>query len=164
MTEFIVYVFLILCFSISISFSVLYLKGWKMVISIVALLMFSFLSIIYNFYLLGKPNYTNFITKIIYDFKEVDVLWSAVDKQNKIIHVMILPNNSNSPIYFILPWNQQTAEKMEESNEKDRKGQGGKMKLKNPTSDYIPPENVTVVPQFVPIPKTIPKQETIELN
>lgn len=125
MSEYLVYILLLVSITISISFSILFLSGWKMKVSMGLFILNGLLltGFIYNF--LGNPLPANVITQHLFQVKDAKIVWMGF-VENKAIYLMLNVGKSE-PVYVKLPWNKKNAERLQQlQREAGAKGEGGR--------------------------------------
>jgi hypothetical protein len=169
MIENILYAIELISFTGVVAFS-LFFFNWKHknVALLVSYVIFSVALFASMFMLLGKPVSPNALTAIEYRIDKGHVVYVRLDEGKQILLLIDVPNET-SPIYIKLPWDQETASKiqsiMNQQKAEAASGQVGKMEMIKPMS---PGENSletrkdkfkhTPPPGYHPIEKPLPQE------
>ena len=119
--------------------------------------------IMYNIF--GKPLVSNFLTKYMYRIEKAEILWFSLNDNKNI--TLLISNGNKHPIYLIIPWDQKSAEKLQEIKRKQENGDydtaegtEGKITIKKPFSLETRDNDIQheTPPKTIEIPK-IPQQK-----
>lgn len=125
--DLIVYILLSVLIVVNFGLSIIYLNSWKRIISIISFLFAFIMSMFLIFSLLGNPVSINLITKTVYNQYskvKIEVAWFDISSKDNIKLLIKLPSKY---LFVTIPWNKETAEKLQEySNEAAKNSAEGK--------------------------------------
>lgn len=123
MNEFLIYVMLLLSITGSVSLSILFLKGWRLNLSLLFFVLTGIFLIGYIYGLMGRPIPVNYATQFIFsntDYKKL--IWSGY-VEGQAIYILI-EDNRGQPLFVKLPWNANSAERLNELKKILEQGSG----------------------------------------